>query len=630
MGLSLMVNHPMTGSVMRRTISRYTGMGALVPCADGHVAVITYRLPSDVLARLLDDPRLLDERFATAMGREEHAVEFREIIRQSLSKRGKLELFHGAQELRLQWAMVQSPADGLACQQHAQRKFFQALSLQDGREVPAPVLPFCHGEQERASHGAPEFVDGSTVAWTTSHTPAATAPSRSSGRKALEGLNVLEMTFAWAGPVAGRILCDYGATVVKVESRRYPDTARALPAADFSFGKRWYDRCLAYMVANAGKYHIGLEVDRPEGKEVFLDLARWADVVIENFTPRVMPNLGLGWDVLSRVNPRLVMLSLTGFGQQGPYRNYGAWGWGLEALGGISYDTGYLDDPEPIWFHPTLPDPLSALSGVVAVMSALEERRRTGKGQWIDLSQYEVSSLAGMPQLLEHAATGKLRGRIADRHRWLAPQGVYSCAGSDEWVAIAIASDEQWRRLCELIGRKDLADYPSLQTHPGRWQQQERIDQAVSEWTRGRTKHEAMQALQAAGVPAGAVLNSKEIHDDPHIRSLEYFRAAEARETGLRVYPGPWQHMGSTPGLIQRGVADFGESNMDVLRDILCYSEDQIGRLAAADVLSTEFSAYDQPPNPTIPIETQLELELIREWDSNYHEVVKAVRRDDL
>ena len=314
------------------------------------------------------------------------------------------ELFEAGQELRLQNAMVQSPLQTPSDPQHGVRRFFQPLVLEDGTTVQAPVPP-------RGSRRGPRRARPSAMArrsrpskrpmWRdATQSPASRLPRPS--RNALEGLKVVELTFAWAGPFMGRILGDHGAQVVKIESRRYPDTARGADLVDLSFGEndRWMDRSLAYIIANPAKYHVGMDLTDPAGKEVLLDLVRWADVIIENFTPRVLPNLGLGWELFHSVNPSVIMISASGFGQQGPYRDYGAWGWGLECQAGITHATGYRGDPDPLLFIPTIPDPLSAAVGVAAILAALEERRRTGQGQRIDLSQYECATFATLIDIL--------------------------------------------------------------------------------------------------------------------------------------------------------------------------------------------------------------------------------------
>ncbi len=226
--------------------------------------------------------------------------------------------------------MVQSPLQTPGDPQHTFRRFFQPLMLEDGTTVPAPVPPLVPVEaRDDRAH-----VSGETIAAVDSGTwreePIPRQVEASPSREALDGLKVLELTFAWAGPFMGRILADHGAQVVKIESRKYVDTAKGgADLVDRSFGEndRWMDRSTSYVVANPAKYHLGMELTDPAGREVLLDLVRWADVVIENFTPRVLPNLGLGWDVFRSANPSLIMISASGFGHARTVS--GLWGMGL-------------------------------------------------------------------------------------------------------------------------------------------------------------------------------------------------------------------------------------------------------------------------------------------------------------
>src|SRR5262249_32698407 len=479
----------------------------------------------------------------------------------------------------------------------------------NGTTVPAPVPPLVPVEaRDEGAHRSGETiapVDSGTWREQTITRNVEASPSR----EALDGLKVLELTFAWAGPLMGRILADHGAHVVKIESRKYVDTAKGgADLVDRSFGEngRWMDRSTSYIVANPAKYHLGMELTDPVGREVLLDLVRWADVVIENFTPRVLPNLGLGWDVLRSANASVIMISASGFGQHGPYRDYGAWGWGLECQSGITSTTGYPEDPSPFLFMPTIPDPLSATVGVAAILAALEERRRTGQGQRIDLSQYECATFATLIEILRAGTTGVDRLRTGNRHVWRAPQGVYPCRGADAWVAVAVETDEQWLQLCAVIERRDLAADEHLRTHRARYADQ-RIDEAISAWTRARSKHDAMHALQRAGVPAGAVQHAKDLHHDPQVRALEFFRAAWGSELGLRVWPGTWYGMQATPGDVRRGTSVFGEDNVRVLRDLLGYSDDKVNALLATEAFSEFQDGMEQPATPGLAVTTLLE-----------------------
>ncbi|SDH70533.1 CoA transferase [Pseudonocardia oroxyli] len=624
--MSFPTSYGFQGTVRRRSSTRTVSVGPLVPAQDGHALVSTFRTDPEMLFVLLEDERLLEERFADPIGRARNQQEFIDVISEAAATRTMRDLFETGQSLRMPNAMVQSPLHSSADPQHAARRFFQPLRLDGGSEVPAPVVPLVpEAARDSDAHRPCVTHTGTTPAWSGDPTPrgSVTRPSRD----ALEGLKVLELTFAWAGPFAGRILADHGAEVVKVESRRHPDTARGFDLVDLSFGDndRWMDRSMGYVIANPGKYHLGMELNDPVGKEVLLDLVRWADVVIENLTPRVLPNLGLGWDVFHEVNPSLIMLSATGFGHDGPYRDYGAWGWTLECLSGITHGTGYRDDSSPLLLIPTIPDSFSGTMGVAAVLAALEERRETGLGQWIDLSQYECATFAGLTDVVRAGRAGADRPRTGNRHVWQAPQGVYGCDGQDAWVAVAIETDEEWFRLCEVLGRSDLGDDESLRSHGGRHADHDRIDEAISDWTRTRSKHDAMKILQQHGVPAGAVQHAKDLYHDPQVEALDYFRAAWGTEIGLRIWPGTFYAMSRTPGDVRRGASTFGEDNERVLRDVLGYDPARVKNLLMTDAFSDIQDGLQKPSSPGLSVETMLEQGLILSWDEDYRALPEKV-----
>jgi crotonobetainyl-CoA:carnitine CoA-transferase CaiB-like acyl-CoA transferase len=620
MAMSFPTSYSFQGTIRRRSSTGMVSVGIMLRCRDGHALVNTFRTPSEMLYVLLDDERLLDQKFGDYLGREVNQQEMAEIMAEAAARKTMRELFETGQELRLQNAMVQSPLQTPSDPQHGVRRFFQPLGLDDGGAIHAPVAPVLPVEarHDNAHRGGETLEAVEPARWR--QDPVARPALAEPGRDALEGLKVLELTFAWAGPFMGRILADHGAHVVKIESRRYPDTARGADLVDLSFGAndRWMDRSLAYIIANPDKYHVGMDLTDPAAKDVLLDLVRWADVVIENFTPRVLPNLGLGWELFRSVNPSVIMISASGFGQQGPYRDYGAWGWGLECQAGITHQTGYLGEPDPLLFIPTMPDPLSAAAGVAAILAALEERRRTGDGQRIDLSQYECATFATLIDILRGGETGTDRPRTGNRHTWKAPHGVYPCDGADAWVTVAVDTDEQWLRLCETIGRPGLAAEEGLRTHAARYGEHDRIDGAIAEWTRGRNKHQAMHMLQRAGVPAGAVQNAKDLHHDPQVQALEYFRAAWGAELGLRIWPGTWYGMQATPGDVRRGTSTFGEDNERVLRDLLGYDLEKVKALLASDAFSDVADGLEKPAAPGVPVETMLERGMILSWDDDY------------
>jgi crotonobetainyl-CoA:carnitine CoA-transferase CaiB-like acyl-CoA transferase len=629
MAMSFPTSYSFQGTIRRRSTTGMVSVGIMLRCRDGHALVNTFRTPSEMLYVLLDDERLLDAKFEDYLGREMNQQEMAEIMAEAAARKTMRELFEKGQELRLQNAMVQSPLQTPADPQHGVRRFFRPLVADDGVTIQAPVTPVVplDARNEHVHRSGETLSSIDAARWR--REPIGRHAGAEPSRNVFEDVKVLELTFAWAGPFMGRILADHGAQVVKIESRRYPDTARGADLVDLSFGDndRWMDRSLAYIIANPAKYHVGMDLTDPASKGVLLDLVRWADVIIENFTPRVLPNLGLGWELFRSVNSSVIMISATGFGQQGPYRDYGAWGWGLECQAGITHQTGYPGDPDPLLFIPTMPDPLSAAAGVAAIIAALEERRRTGKGQWIDLSQYECATFATLIDILRGGETGTDRPRRGNRHAWRAPQGVYPCQGADAWVTVAIETEEQWARLCEVVGRRDLAAEEGLRSHEGRYADHDRLDDAIAAWTRGHTKHQAMHVLQQAGVPSGAVQNAKDLHHDHQVQALEYFRAAWGSELGLRIWPGTWYGMQATPGDIRRGPSTFGEDNERVLRDILGYDPDRVKALLSGEAFSDVADGLQKPAAPGVPVATMLERGTILSWDDDYRLLPEQVAR---
>ena len=619
-GMVFPTSYSFQGMVRRRSSTAMGAVGIMLSCRDGHALISMVRTSSEKIYLLLGDQRLLDEKFGDIISRQLNQRELVAIMVEAAASKTMRELFETGQELRLQNAMVQSARQTPSDPQHEVRSFFQPLLLQSGTTIPAPVTPVVPVEaRHEGAHQQVEALESVAAArWR--QEPAARQAPVAPTRDALDGLKVIELSFAWAGPFMGRVLADHGAQVVKIESRRYPDPARGADLVDLSFGEndRWMDRSLAYIVGNPGKYHVGLDLAHPEGKAVLLDLVRWADVIIENFTPRVLPNLQLGWDVFQSVNPSVIMISASGFGQEGPYSGYGAWGWGLECQAGITDATGYQGDPDPLLFHPTIPDPLSAAAGTAAILAALEERRRTGKGQRIDLSQYECATLATLTDILRAGDSDVDRPRKGNRHFWRAPQGVYPCRGADAWVAVAVDTDEQWARLCAVIDRPDLAEQERLSTHRARYLEHDRIDDAIRAWTSAQTKHDAMHKLQKAGVPAGAVQTAKDLHRDPQVRALEFFRAAWGTELGLRIWPGTWYGMQATPGDVRRGTSTFGEDNERVLRDLLRYDPEKVNTLLSSEVFSDVADGLEKPAAAGVPVSTLLERGAILSWDDDY------------
>jgi benzylsuccinate CoA-transferase BbsF subunit len=411
----------------------------------------------------------------------------------------------------------------------------------------------------------------------------ASAPSAlaSTPSRALEGLKVLDLTWSVAGPAMTRVLADHGATVVKVESVRRLDAARTfIPFWDNVAG---VENSALFDNLNAGKLSLSLNVAAPAGRAVLDDLTRWADVVVDSFSPRGRAALGLDEARVRAVNPSVVSMSVTLFGLDGPLAELAGYGNLGAALSGC-YDVTGWPDRAPAGPYLAYTDYTSAHLMLVTLMSALLHRRGTGAGQFIELSQAETALQFLAPGLLATVVNGEAFPRMGNDDLTMAPHGVYPCRGEDRWVAIACQDDARWLSLCEAMARPDLAGDGSLATGDGRRRQRRRLDGEVAAWTLGRAPDEAAIACQAANVAAYTVQNSAECLADPQLAHRGHVVRLDHPDRGC-VVEGTRFRLSRTPGQPQRRAPTLGEHTADVLMSLLGYDEDRVADLAAAELL---------------------------------------------
>jgi len=412
-------------------------------------------------------------------------------------------------------------------------------------------------------------------------------PERSGGGSGgpLAGLRVVEFSAAMAGPWIGRFLAWCGAEVIRVESKRRPDVVRLyVPPRDPERGVQprlspWFTDW------NAGKRFVGLDLRQPLAVELAKRLVARSDVVIENQSVGVMDKLGLGHAELERVSPGLIALSSSGFGATGPCRRYVTWGPNIEALSGLSRLSGF-----PFRAHTFTqyahPDAMSALHGLVAVLAALDHRRRGGAGQSIDLSQYEAT-VAGMGHaMMEPLARGREPARPGNRSRRAAPHGVYPCRGEDRWCAISVASDPEWAGLCDVLGRPAWRDDARFASPAARQEHAELLDAWIGERTRERTDYELMAALQEAGVAAGVVQDAENLaRRDPQLAARGFFEQVEHMVKGTVTATGIPLGLTGTPGRSGPAGAGVGQDNDHVFGTLLGMTRDEIADAVASGAI---------------------------------------------
>ncbi|MDO8669993.1 MAG: CoA transferase, partial [Dehalococcoidia bacterium] len=291
---------------------------------------------------------------------------------------------------------------------------------------------------------------------------------------------------------------------------------------------------------------------------------------------------------LREVNPSIIVISMSANGMTGPERDYGAFGATLEQTTGMAWLTGYGPNDAPYRGGVNYPDPVAGLLAVGAILAALRYRRKTGKGQFIDLSQREGAACLVGESILDYTMNGRIAERVGNRDSSMAPHGCYRCLGEESWVTIAIGSDEQWKSFARAIGDPAWTKEERFRTTLGRWHNQDDLDRLVEEWTIGQDHIAVMHLLQAAGVPAAPVLNNVELLHDPHLNQRGFWEWVNHPDAGRHLHYGASVKLSETPGAIQRHAPCLGEHSDYILRELLGLSEEEVRQLDAAGVTNND------------------------------------------
>ncbi len=430
-------------------------------------------------------------------------------------------------------------------------------------------------------------------------------------RLPLEGIRVIDGGDVLAGPYGCTLLGDLGAEVIRVESiqrgarwrgqLRTPATRpAAISPANWTYpdgipGERPYNREPKYNGSNRNKMGITLNLAHPKGIELFKQLVAVSDVIIENFASGVYEKLGLGYEVLSGINPGIVVVSMPLLGNTGPSREHRGMGTDLDALSGHASLRGYSDgDPTEIQPH-YHSDSVSGITAAFAALAALNYRRRTGKGQFIDVSECETFLPHLGEAFMDYTMNGRVRHPMGNAHPTMAPHGCYRCQGEDAWVTIAVPNDEVWARFCHAIGDPAWAEEARFADAVSRWKNQAELNRLIEQWTIQRCPYEVMHLLQNARVPAGPVLDVEEILTDPHMKERGFFELATHKEAGTHLYPGPPWKFNKTPLSIRMLGNCLGEHNSQILGGLLGLNEAEIAELERQQIIGTEYlQAADQ------------------------------------
>ena len=579
-------------------------------CADGHVTltflpgVLVGPFTNKVLAWVNEEgdlaPGLIDHDWTDLLEARE-LTEVADIVSRSadgvaktLARYTKAELFERAQRDKLLLVPVTTPADVLTTPHYQARRFWDEVELDlDGMNGPVPFPgPWAHSDKiglERlgppprlGQHTEEVMAECSSAEPASGPAPVPTGPAPApASTRPLEGVTVVDFTWVYAGPFATRMLGYYGANVIRLESQTRPDQVRSsglsrVPDDDGpEVSQQWHS-------INADKSSLQVNIKVPEARQVVLDLAANADVVINAFSPGVLERVGLGHDDLLAANPRLIAVSTTLFGHSGPLSPTPGFGNMGAAMGGYYELTGWPDrlpaGPFLAYTDATSPRLTAAL-----ILAALDWRERTGEGLSLDFSQAEGGIHFLSEAMLDQAVNGFAQTRMGNADRWLAPHSVYPCgpADSDTWIAIACETDTQWQALADEIGRPDLADLDVT----ARLDRQDELDGIIGGWTTGRDPVETQGRLQGRGVPAHQVQNSPEMIADPQLLHRDHFRRVDHD-----VYGHSWAEqygfrLSRADGTPRRAGPTWGEHNFEILSDLLGYDGDRIAELVIAGVL---------------------------------------------
>jgi len=385
----------------------------------------------------------------------------------------------------------------------------------------------------------------------------------------LEGVNVLDFSWVAAGPVHTKCLADFGATVVRIESLGRPDVLRY--SAPYKDGKPGINRSGYYAIYNTNKYSMGLNLKHPKGLELIKRLVKWADVVAENFTPGTMEDWGLGYDDLKKIRPDIIMLRTTQQGATGPNARQPGYGPFLTAFAGFSSITGWPDRPPltPAGAHPDFVAPRLGLSVLIA---ALMHRKKTGKGQCLDVSQLECSIQFLSPLILSYCVNGEMPARKGNSSSY-APCNAYPCKGTDRWCAIVVQSDDEWQQFCQTMGDPGWTKEDWCQTLLGRKANEQQLDALVSEWTINLEAGKLMELLQNHGIAAGVVKNSVDLIEDPQL-NRDYFWWMDHPDLGKFPYPRYAFKLSRTPDEARMPSPCLGEHTEYVCQQILKLSDE--------------------------------------------------------
>lgn len=561
--------------------SRTVEIPSIEPTADGYVGfcTITGQQFQDFLV-LIERPDLLaDEGLALAGPRYARRDEFLSIVHEWTTKRTTAEIIEQASAMRIPVVPVGDGATVATFDHFTERGIY----VTNPAGFLQPRVPYSLGKAApRDFQPAPALTERlGTPEWG-SRRPRV-VPDANGDSGPLAGVRVLDLTAFWAGPAATTVMGALGADVIKLESVQRPDGMR-FGAASTALD-RWWERGPVFQVVNPGKRSVTIDLTRPEGRALVTQLIANVDVVIENFTPRVMEQFHLTWDDVHAINPRAVLVRMPAFGLSGPWRDRAGFAQSMEQVSGMATITGYADGPP--WIPRGPCDPISGMHAVVAVLCALEERERSGEGMLVEVPMVEGVLNVAAESEVEYSAYGVVLHRDGNRGPVAAPQGLYRAAGADErYVAVAVASDAQWLALRRALGDPEWAQSPDLLTAAGRRAAHDGLDAELGRWCAELEANDAADLLTGAGVAAEVVVRQPELLTNPQLAARRFYEDLEHDVIGSHPFPSlPFRFASKEGGWLRSPAPTLGQHNDEILGTELGLSPEDIDKLRADTII---------------------------------------------
>ena len=404
-------------------------------------------------------------------------------------------------------------------------------------------------------------------------------------KQVFEGVRIADFTWSIAGPMATRELAEHGATVVRVESHKHLCPMRRAGAV--LGGPVSINASFVFANFNTNKLGISLDLSKPKGQEAARRLVKWADIVGESFGPGVIGRFGLDYESVKKIKPDIIYFSTSLQGQYGPHSRYQAWGWQAAALAGFYEAVGW-PDRLPTGVPGAYTDQIAPYYTVCALIAALDHRRRTGEGMYLDQAQFEVGVTFAEPSLMDYSTNGRIAKRSGNRDPYAAPHGSYRCQGDDAWCVIAVATEEEWVAFCDVVGNPAWTRESRFATLRARKGNEDELDRLVEEWTVQHTAAQVMHMMQASGVPSGVVQNNEELFNDPQFRARLTHERLSHPERGTMLHQRPAYRLSRTPCQMVSTGPMLGEHNEYVYKEILGFSEDEIADMLVEGVITTE------------------------------------------